>query len=452
MYRRIDPGDDSAQGRTSPSPTDQRLPGTGGDRPGDDGGWDTRSLGQTSWRDHLDAGWRGPDGQRGHDPAQLDENQHLGHDQHPYPDQHPHVTHLGPEPTGEAWPAEWPDTPGWLAADAAEDTARHPAEGDHAESHDGHDGHPDHDPDTAALTPAVPSGAADTSRAARRRAARLAGEPTSSRTGRPGDRRRFAPGPIALATLVAVLLVAIGGGVAMMRAGLADGSGDGTGPATVAADDTRAPTTDETDGGDGEPEIGEPEVLGVELGPAPTPSPTPAPSTAAPTPAAPDRDASERPAPDPTTPTPSRPTTAAPGGAGPAPTAAGGGDDVEQQVLAIVNAERSANGCGEVVVNSRLSEASRLHSEDQAATDTMSHTGSDGSDPWQRAQRAGYQRAIGENVAAGYPTAQAVMDGWMNSQGHRANILNCEAVSMGVGTAKAADGTLYWTQMFGAVA
>jgi len=121
-------------------------------------------------------------------------------------------------------------------------------------------------------------------------------------------------------------------------------------------------------------------------------------------------------------------------------------------VLAIVNQERSANGCGTVKINAKLATSARQHSADQAANDKMSHTGSDGSSFVQRAQRAGYQNAIGENVAAGYRTPAAVMEGWMNSPGHRANILNCQAKAIGIGVVAAADGTLYWTQVFGSVA
>jgi len=127
------------------------------------------------------------------------------------------------------------------------------------------------------------------------------------------------------------------------------------------------------------------------------------------------------------------------------------GSSVAQQVLAIVNRERSEAGCRAVTLNSRLNTAAERHSEDQAEHGTMSHTGSDGSSPWDRAERAGYSNAIGENVAAGYRTASAVMEGWMDSPGHRANILNCDARAMGLGMAAAGDGTRYWTQMFGSV-
>lgn len=136
--------------------------------------------------------------------------------------------------------------------------------------------------------------------------------------------------------------------------------------------------------------------------------------------------------------------------AGDATTGAGGTQ--QAQVAVLVNRQRAAGGCGPLAVNTQLTVAAQLHSEDQAAHNTMSHTGSDGSSPWDRTRRAGYPNAIAENVAAGYPDAEAVMQGWMNSPGHRANIMNCAARSVGVGYAKAANGTPYWTQDFGSTA
>jgi uncharacterized protein YkwD len=121
----------------------------------------------------------------------------------------------------------------------------------------------------------------------------------------------------------------------------------------------------------------------------------------------------------------------------------------EDEVLTLTNRERADAGCGALRVDARLHAAARDHSEDQAAHNTMSHTGSDGSTPWERAERAGYTEAMAENVAMGYRTAADVMNGWMNSAGHRANILNCEARAIGVGLAYSSNGTPYWTQLFG---
>lgn len=122
-----------------------------------------------------------------------------------------------------------------------------------------------------------------------------------------------------------------------------------------------------------------------------------------------------------------------------------------QQVVNLVNQQRAAAGCRPLTVDSRLTTAAQLHSEDQAAHQTMSHTGSDGSSLAERIDRAGYQwRTIGENVAYGQTTPAQVMNDWMNSDGHRENILNCDFEDIGVGVARDADGRLAWTQDFGA--
>lgn len=98
-----------------------------------------------------------------------------------------------------------------------------------------------------------------------------------------------------------------------------------------------------------------------------------------------------------------------------------------------------------MTANSTLNTAAQRHSEDMASTGTMSHTGSDGSDPGERITRAGYTwSTYGENVAYGYSTPEQVMQGWMTSPGHKANILNCSFKEIGVGL----SGT-YWTQDFG---
>ncbi|MGW4290887.1 CAP domain-containing protein [Streptomyces sp. NPDC004673] len=136
-------------------------------------------------------------------------------------------------------------------------------------------------------------------------------------------------------------------------------------------------------------------------------------------------------------------TAAAPSTPQPAATASG---DIAR-VVELVNAERAKVGCSPVKLNSTLSKAAQDHSADMAAHNTMSHTGSDGSDPGSRITAAGYQwSAYGENVAYGYSTPEQVMDGWMNSEGHRENILNCSYKEIGVGLAQPGS---YWTQDFG---
>lgn len=117
-----------------------------------------------------------------------------------------------------------------------------------------------------------------------------------------------------------------------------------------------------------------------------------------------------------------------------------------QQVLDLLNAERAKVGADPVVLDDALSRAAEAHSRDQASRGSMSHTGSDGSNAGQRVTRAGFVwRTWGENVAYGYTTAAAVMSGWMNSPGHRANNLNSAFTHVGVGLANSANGTPYWT-------
>ncbi|GAA3247252.1 CAP domain-containing protein [Streptomyces labedae] len=162
----------------------------------------------------------------------------------------------------------------------------------------------------------------------------------------------------------------------------------------------------------------------------------PKPTTAAPKPS------TAAPAPSTTAP---KPTTTAPEptASAPKPTATASG--AVARVVELVNAERAEAGCAPVTANSTLNTAAQRHSEDMASTGTMSHTGSDGSDPGERITRAGYAwSTYGENVAYGYSTPEQVMQGWMTSPGHKANILNCSFKEIGVGL----SGT-YWTQDFG---
>lgn len=123
----------------------------------------------------------------------------------------------------------------------------------------------------------------------------------------------------------------------------------------------------------------------------------------------------------------------------------------QDQMLAAVNAQRAAAGAPSLVMCGRLVLAAQLHSQDQAATNTMSHTGSNGSTLSSRMAAIGYTgwTALGENVAAGYGSVDSVMSGWMNSSGHRANILNPNFTHAGFGRADSSRGTPYWTQNFG---
>ncbi|MEV7611939.1 CAP domain-containing protein [Streptomyces sp. NPDC089799] len=172
---------------------------------------------------------------------------------------------------------------------------------------------------------------------------------------------------------------------------------------------------------------------------SPRPTSTPPVATTAPKPSAkPTKKPTRKPTAPAPTPTPTKPTATAPAPVtGPV-----------AEVVALVNKERAKVGCPSLAVNAKLMTAAQNHSKDMAAHGNMSHTGSDGSDPGTRITRAGYLwSTYGENVAYGYATPQQVMTGWMNSPGHRQNILNCSFKEIGVGLAQPNS---YWTQDFGA--
>ncbi|MEV6241119.1 CAP domain-containing protein [Lentzea sp. NPDC051838] len=119
----------------------------------------------------------------------------------------------------------------------------------------------------------------------------------------------------------------------------------------------------------------------------------------------------------------------------------------EQAVLELVNDQRAAKGCKALVIDDRITTAAQGHSADMANKGYFSHT----SEPEKttfatRMKNAGYPKPGGENIAMGYATPAAVMDGWMKSQGHRENILNCDFTAMGVGLDTRGN---YWTQNFG---
>ncbi|MET7391746.1 sigma-70 family RNA polymerase sigma factor [Streptomyces sp. NPDC005529] len=144
--------------------------------------------------------------------------------------------------------------------------------------------------------------------------------------------------------------------------------------------------------------------------------------------------------------TPPRPAASSPAQA-PADTGTSG---EESQVISLVNKERAAAGCGALTSNSLLATAAKNHSDDMAQRGFFEHVNPDGKDPGDRITAAGYKwSTYGENIALGQKTAAAVMDAWMNSPGHRANILNCSFKEIGVGVHTGAGGP-WWTQDFGA--
>lgn len=114
------------------------------------------------------------------------------------------------------------------------------------------------------------------------------------------------------------------------------------------------------------------------------------------------------------------------------------------RVVELVNVERSARGLAPVAWHEQVAAAAAAHAADMAAMRRMQHAGSDGSDAGERLTRAGYSWTTwGENVAAGFTDAAALVAAWMASPGHRAHLLGDFRV-IGIGAAASADGTVYW--------
>ena len=137
-----------------------------------------------------------------------------------------------------------------------------------------------------------------------------------------------------------------------------------------------------------------------------------------------------------------------------------GWETFEAQVLTEMNKRRAAGAtCGGVVkakiptglvLNTKLRCAARKHSLDMRSKGFFSHTGSNGSSPWQRITLAGYTYTnAAENIAAGQTTALAVVNGWMASAGHCNNIMNPVLKEVGIGYTSGGSYGHYWTQDFG---
>lgn len=122
-----------------------------------------------------------------------------------------------------------------------------------------------------------------------------------------------------------------------------------------------------------------------------------------------------------------------------------------QQVLDLVNAERTSRGLIPVKLSAQLATAAQAHTQRQAEDGAIFHTDPrDGSSPGDRISRTGYRFSTwGENVAAGQRTPAAVMQGWMNSSGHCRNILNPAFTELGVGYVSGGKVfNHFWTQVF----
>lgn len=122
--------------------------------------------------------------------------------------------------------------------------------------------------------------------------------------------------------------------------------------------------------------------------------------------------------------------------------------DFRARVLSIVNRERAAQGAKPLTENIEVTKIARMKSQDMADYGYFDHTSPTYGTPFQMLRQFGISyNAAGENIAKGQKTPEEVMDDWMNSQGHRENILNANFTQIGIGIVQK-GGTFYWTQMF----
>ncbi|MEV7414484.1 sigma-70 family RNA polymerase sigma factor [Streptomyces sp. NPDC089919] len=257
------------------------------------------------------------------------------------------------------------------------------------------------------------------------------GGPGASAGGR-GERRRQARGRRRRTAVAAgVAVVALGGGVFYFASGPRQDTVDQADSPRAQAAPASSLTSEEPSA----PATPSPSASSA------APSPSPAKSSAAPTPKA----TPSTKAPAPRTPAPKpRPSRSSGGTSG-----SSSGSGTARKVIDLVNAERAKAGCGPLTSNSLLTKAAQGHSDDMAARNFFDHTNPDGKNPGDRITAAGYRwSTYGENIAMGQRTAADVMDAWMNSSGHRANILNCSFKEIGIGIHS--GGGPYWTQVFGA--
>ena len=121
----------------------------------------------------------------------------------------------------------------------------------------------------------------------------------------------------------------------------------------------------------------------------------------------------------------------------------------ELKVLELVNIQRANNGLSKLTLDTALSDVARAHSIDMANNNYFAHENLSGQTPFDRLKAAGIKYSYaGENIAAGQTTPEAVVNAWMNSSGHRANILNANFKKLGVGYYNGGAKRHYWTQVF----
>jgi uncharacterized protein YkwD len=123
-----------------------------------------------------------------------------------------------------------------------------------------------------------------------------------------------------------------------------------------------------------------------------------------------------------------------------------------EQARALINEYRKSNGLKPLALNAALTEAAKAHSRDLAKWDRISHYGSDGSNPWDRVKRVGYNAKLAaENVGTGQAAIDEVMKGWKDSPGHNKNLLLKDATEMGIALVQddKTEFKTFWTLVIG---
>jgi uncharacterized protein YkwD len=121
----------------------------------------------------------------------------------------------------------------------------------------------------------------------------------------------------------------------------------------------------------------------------------------------------------------------------------------------LVNAYRRQHNLKPLTLNANLTDAAKAHSRDLARWDRISHFGSDGSNPWDRVKRTGYNpRVAAENVGTGQATLEEVLKGWKESEGHNKNLLLPDASQMGIALVRdpKTEFKTFWTLVLGSPA
>jgi uncharacterized protein YkwD len=124
----------------------------------------------------------------------------------------------------------------------------------------------------------------------------------------------------------------------------------------------------------------------------------------------------------------------------------------EARIFDLINAERRHQGLPALVYNAQLDRMAKIQAENMARFQKMAHTIPESQLPTlgDRARHVGYPFGrLAENVALGYPDAETAVQGWMNSSGHRRNILDGGVEETGIGIARSSAGGLYYCQVFG---